>query len=213
LYLWAASGDDPARTDALEHATSLAVNDATDLSTAAAPALRTARSLYELARRGSVSEALASRRSARESALAAAREAADAAREAAGKSIERTLVQIAAVVGVAISDLTNVISRAQAIVLLALVGLLSVVFLGVTEGFSLRSASEGLTAELADLDQYREALASDDLDTIRQAGVIAASRNDLKWARLIVAGIYGASLLAALVAIALAAAHTHHPKS
>jgi len=213
LYVWAANGDDPSRREAVEQAASLAITQGQDLATAASPALRTARSLYELARRGAVSEALATRRSAREAALAAARGAADAARDAAGKSIERTLVQIAAVVGVALTDLTNVISPDQAIVLLSLVGLLSVVFLIVTTCFSLRSASAGLAAELKDLDQYREALASDDLDTIRGAATIAQSRSGLKAARLIVIVIYGVSVLAACVAIALVTMHTHQTET
>jgi hypothetical protein len=210
LYLWSASGDDPARIDAMEQAVSLAITDSADIASGSGPALRTARSLYELARRGAVSEALATRRAARESALATARYTADAAREAAGKSIERTLVQIGAVVGVAVTDFSNVISNGQAIVLLSVLGALAVVFLIVTECFSLRSAGEGLSAGLADLDQYRESLASDDLETIRQAQTVAVSRDDLSRARWMVAIIYTAAVAASGIAIGLAIVHTHH---
>lgn len=212
LYLWAATSEDPARLDAVEQAASLAITNGSDIASASAPALRTARSLYEIARRGAISEALASRRSAREAALDAARGAADSAREAAGKSIERTLVQVAAVVGVAITEFGNVISRAQAIVLLGVVALLSVVFLLVTCCFSLRSASDGLSAELADLDQYREALAAEDIGLIRRAETIASAQHDLRRAYGVVASIYLASIAAAGVAMGLIAGHSQHTK-
>ena len=179
LYQWATASDDPARRDSLEHALSLAVSSSSDVPTAAAPALRTARSLYELARRGAVAEALASRRAAREAVIGSAHDATDTARDAAGKSIERTLVQIGALVGVVITYLTNTVSRVTAITLLSILGVLALTFLLVTERFSLKSAETILTADLSDLDQYREALGTEDIAAIKDGMIVAATKSEI----------------------------------
>jgi hypothetical protein len=209
LYRWAATGNDPARQEALQHATSLAISSAADLASGAAPALRTARTLYELSRRTAISEALAASRSARDSALNAARQAADAARNTAGKTVERALLQVAAAVGVVLSNATNLLGRGPAAVLLVVLASLPIASLIIAREVELRSAADTLTAELKDLDQYRDVLASHDIAALRQINAVDSARRDLASARTTSLAVYLASAAAVLlVGGALVLIHT-----
>lgn len=199
LYAWAATGNDPARGEAIQHAASLAVMSPSDLDTAAAPALRTARSLYELSRRTAISEALAASRSAREATSNAARQAADTARETAGKTIQRALIQVAAASAVVLSNATNLLGRGSAFFLLLLVAALSITSLVIARCVELSSASRALDAELNDLDQYRDVLASDDIVAVRNIQVVKAARTDLCRCRLTTTWVYLGSALAILI--------------
>jgi hypothetical protein len=196
LYSWACVGSDPARFEAVEHAASLAVLGANDIATAAGPALRTAKSLYELTRRGAVGEALAARRSARDAAIAAARAAATDARAAATKAIETTVVQLAAGAGIVLAHAGNVIDRHQANLLLWLIAGTAIASFAITELFTLPSAKRSMEAELADLDQYRDTLSVDNIESIRNAETISSARKAIVWTQVLVAVVYLAALLA-----------------
>lgn len=209
LYEWAAAGNDPARQEALQHAASLAVSSAADLGSGAVPALRTARSLYELSRRTAISEALTASRSAREATLNAARQAADTARQSAGKTVERALLQVAAAVAIVLSNATNLLGRGPAFFLLLLVAALSVTSLVVALRVELPSADQALTAELQDLDQYRDVLASDDITAVRGIHTVATARADLRRARKATASVYIGSAAAVLLIGGLLVAHHH----
>lgn len=199
LYAWAATGNDPARAEAIQHAASLAVMSPSDLDSAAAPALRTARSLYELSRRTAISEALAASRSAREATSNAARQAADTARETAGQAIQRALLQVAAASAVVLSNAANLLGRGSASLLLLLVAALSITSLVIARCVELSSASRALEAELNDLDQYRDVLASDDIAAVRKIQVVGAARTDLRRCRLTTTWVYLGSALAILI--------------
>jgi hypothetical protein len=199
LYRWATEGNDPGRNDAIQHGASLAATSAEDLPSAAEPALRTARTLYELSRRHAVSDALTANRSAREAALNAARQAAEAARQTAGKSVERSLVQLAAAVGVVLSNATNLLGRFPATLLLLAVAGLPLISLAVARRVELTSATHALDAELADLDQYRDALASTDVDAVRAIRAVAEARADLRRTARVATWIYFGSAVAIVV--------------
>lgn len=200
LFDWATSGSDPGRLEAVRQAASLALVTDRDLPTAAAPALRTARSLHELSRRGSVGEALAARRAARDAALGAARQAADAARQAAGKAVERVVLQAGALGAVVLARAGGLLGAELAIALALLVAALTAVAWAVTARVELPSAKRGLQAQLEDLQQYRDTLSQDDIDAVKglKAGIAAAA--DLAASRKAVHLVYGASLALSIIA-------------
>lgn len=198
LYRWSSQGNDPARLEAARQAASLALVDQRDLATAAGPALRTARSLYELSRRGAIGEALAARRSARDAALGAARQAATAARQASGKAIERVLVQTAALAAVLLTHAGSVIGTGIAAVLIGAIAIVAAGSWAVTIKVELPSAEDGLKGELDDLNQYRDTLSQDDVDAIQSLQTTIAACRDLRAARRAVNYVYAATLVGAL---------------
>lgn len=209
LYRWGFDGADPGRLEAVRQAASLALVNQRDLQTAAGPALRTARSLYELSRRGAVGEALAARRAARDAALSASRQAAAAARQASGKAIERVLLQAAALAAVLLTRSGNVISTGTALLLAAVIAAVTVASWAITALVEVPSALAGLEAELEDLGQYRDTLSQDDIDAIRNLQAVGTAKTDLRRARRAVHAVYG-TLIAGVcgTCIALAAPGT-----
>lgn len=201
LYLWASAHYDVQREEALQQALSLALMSVTDLATAALPAMRTARSLYELSQRAVVAEALASRRSARESAIGAAQGAASIARQAAGKSVERALIQLAAAGGVVLSNGANLVNVTTGRLFLYVIMVVTATSALVSIFVELRSGRRGLVAELADLDQYRESLSVDDIESIRRISSVGAAFRDVLRARFTVIIVYGVTLLALYVIV------------
>lgn len=183
LYSWVAAGVDGERLDFAQQALSLAVIDSKDLDSAAVPALGTARSLYELSRKGAVAEALATRRAARDAAAAAGRAAAVTARDTAGKSVERVTVQLVAAVGVLVAHWREALTVSQARWLLGLILLICVATLVLTVRVTLRSASRGLDDELTDLDYAREALSGEEIAKIKASGAVTAARSDISRAK------------------------------
>lgn len=201
LYRWTFATADPGRHEAAVRAATLAIVDPTvDLGTAAAPALRTARSLYELTRRTAVAEALASRRTARESAVASARAAATAARDVASKASDRALLQAAAAIAVVLTNVAKLIGDPTAISLLLLIAAVLAGNLFIARQQDLPSAGEALTFDLSDLDQYREALSAADIDNIRDLKTVSAARKVLATTRRTVTVVYGATIALVLVA-------------
>ncbi len=198
LYEWASSGTDPARRESLQQAISLALVTPADLTTAARPALRTAKLLYDLAQRGAVAEALAARRAARAAAAESARGAAQAARDAAGKAVERALLQAAAAVGIVLSNAGDLIGRTPALVLLGLVGVVALGSMIVALRVELPSAQEGLKSELADLSQYRDTLSVDEIADVANAGAVKSAEVDLRRAGRTVVAVYVIVVVTAL---------------
>ncbi len=207
LYEWAAAGTDPARQEAVQRAISLAVINADDLPTAGGPALRTAKLLYELARRQDVAEAFATRRSAREVALTSARQAAQTARESAGRSVERALLQLGAAAAIVLSNAGGLISPGLAIGLLVLVAGLTIASWSVALTVEIPSAFDGLRAELYDLNQYRETLSRQDIRAIRKLRAVRCSTRDLGRARATIKFIYSAVIVAVLIGCVLVLTH------
>lgn len=206
LFAWATGGSDPGRLEAARQAASLALVSERDLPIAAGPALRTARSLYELSRRGAVGEALAARRAARDAALSAARQAAAAARQAAGKAVERVVLQAGALAAVVLARAGGLAGTTLAVALAIVVAALAAIAWAVTVRVELPSAEQGLQAEMDDLEQYRDTLSQDDIESVRglKSGVTAAA--DLKASRIAVHAVYGTGLalsLAVAVVVAL----------
>jgi hypothetical protein len=78
-----------------------------------------------------------------------------------------------------LSNATNLLGRGPAFFLLLLVAALSIVSLIVARRVELASAGQALTAELQDLDQYRDVLASDDITAVRGIHTVATARADL----------------------------------
>jgi hypothetical protein len=87
LWNWIIETTDHDRRYALQQAASLAIFNSADLGTAASPVLRTAKSIYDLARRGAVAEAVATRRTVRISAIDAAAKASEVARGAGARRL------------------------------------------------------------------------------------------------------------------------------
>jgi hypothetical protein len=195
LYKWASSGISPARDESVQQAISLAVVIPTDLSTAARPALRTAKLLFGLAQRGVVAEAMGARRAARAAAAESARRTAQAARDAAGKAVDRALLQVVAAAGIVLSEASNLINQRFALILLSVVVVLALGSLIVALHVELPSARGGLEAELADLGQYRDTLSSDEIEGVSRGEAVTAAGTDLRRARLTVIIVYSLAIL------------------
>lgn len=189
LWRWVRAGSDPGRRHSAVQAATLAVLSAADLPTAAVPVLRNAQHLHDLSRQAAVAESYSTRRAAREAAAAAAREAAAAAREAANKAVERALVQTGAALAVVIGHAADVVSLWLTVVALGLLLILTVASGAVGRWFDLRQVEVNLTAGLDDLDQYREALSSSDIDSIRAGATVSGARihvsDSKRWSGLI----------------------------
>jgi hypothetical protein len=200
LFTWGAASVDPARDDAIHQAVTFAVRDPADLAGAAAPVLRTARSLYELAARGAVAEALATRRGAREAAIAAARSAAEAARDVAAKSIERALALILAAALAVFAHAHDALSASAAVATVVAAASLALAALFVSDRVEIASGVGLLAAFDTDVELYREALSADDLASIKNLAAVVAARKDLRRSRGVARGIYGAVAVLILAA-------------
>lgn len=212
LFAWATSSADPMRDDSVQQAITFAVRDAADLDGAAGPVLRTARSLYELAGRGAVAEALAARRAAREAAIAAARSAASTAHEVSTKAVERTLALLVAAAVAVYAHAHESLSLAAAITVIVLTAALAILALGVSDWIEIESASQMLRAFDEDAAELREALSSDDIESIKGLAALGASRADLKRARRVVRGIYIGLACLVLLGGGLSLALHHHTR-
>ncbi len=199
LFTWATADGDVARTEALQHAISLAVTGPDDLDRAAEPVLRTAKSLHELARRGAVAETLATRRSAREAAMAAGRAAAQAAREAATKAVERSITQTIAAGALVLARTENLVKPEVARNLLYLIAAIVIAAALVSTVVEIPSGRSILGGFDADLEQYREALSEDDIKTIRSAESLRRAKGDLLKAQITATILYAAVLITVLV--------------
>jgi hypothetical protein len=209
LFAWATAAVDPVRDDAVQQAVTFAIRDNADLPGAAAPVLRTARSLHELAGRGAVAEALAARRGARDAAITAARAAASSARDVAAKSVERTLALLLAAALAVFANGRELLTTGAAAAVVVTAAALALLALGVADRVELESGSRLLDAFDEDLDLYREALSADDLAAIKNLAGVAAARTDLIRSRYLVRGVYGGVALMVLIGGG-ALIETHH---
>lgn len=204
LWSWATATEEIDRREAVQQAAALAILHPSDLAGAARRALPTARSIYNLARRGVVAEALAARRAARDAAATAARSAADAAGEAATKARDRMLVQVVAAVGVAVGRATDVLSTGEARALLGVLGVVVVGLLVIALKVDLPAAQARLDSFAKDVEEYSEALDSEGLNSIKRMESIASARADLDRSRrsiLISAAVIVVGVLAAALAV------------
>lgn len=200
LWSWATATEDIDRREAVQQAAALAIHHPSDLAGAARRGLPTARSIYNLARRGVVAEALAARRAARDAAATAARSAADAAGEAATKARDRMLVQVVGAVGVAAARATDVLSAGEARALLGVLGVVVVGLVVIALKVDLPAAQARLDSFAKDIDEYSEALDSESLDSIKRMESLAAARADLDRSRLSIV-ISAALILSGVLAV------------
>lgn len=199
LAEWALATGEPARAEAIQQAVTFAVRTTTDLEGAAAPVLRTARSLYELAGRGLISEALTARRSARDSAFAAARAAASTAREVATKTVERTLALVVAAGLALLANAQKLISdQTSYAIILTLAGLAGLA-LAIAWFVDTRSGIAVLDAFDSDVELYRDTLSEDDITATRHLSALARAREDLWRARVASCVVYVTFILLAFI--------------
>ena len=187
------------RADVVQQSVTFAIRDQSDVPGAAAPVLRTARSLYELASRGAVAEALAARRGAREAAVAAARAAATSATDAASKSVERSLALLLAVILALLAHGEDLLSTPAAGTAIVVVALIALMFLWVADRVELQSGRALPDAFDQDAQLYREALGQDDLAAVKNLAALSAARADLRRVQTLVRVIYGSLAAAVLV--------------
>lgn len=199
LWRWAAAaGDDPVRTDATQRAITLAAAELADLPAAGGPALRTARTLYDLATRGAIAEAMAARRAGRDAAATAAHKAATGAREAAGKATERSLTLTIAAAVVVFATVQKVLAWYVSVGALAGLAFLLIGGLLVAVKVDLAIASDLLDGFEEDLGDYRESLSEDDIQQIRQSAAVRHARRNITSARTAVVRVYSICALAAI---------------
>ena len=199
LAEWAMATGEPARADAVQQAITFAVRGVTDLAGAAAPVLRTARSLYELAGRGLISEALAARRSARESAVAAADAAGSTAREVAAKSVERTAALVIAAAAALFANTRQFLTDSTSYIILIALAAIAGAALLVAWRVDTKSGYTLLDAFDTDVQLYRDTLSDDDIAAVKELSVLSAAREDLGRARVTACVIYGVVIIAVLV--------------
>lgn len=201
LWEWATETDDYLRKTSVSEAIALAIFGPADVERAAAPALRTAKTLYKNASSGAVGEALAARRSARESGFAAARAAAEAARTASAKTLERVLAQAVAAAGVLIAQATKAISQGATLRLLALIGVLLVATLVVALVVDYPSARSTVDRFKKDLELYEDALSSSDIEKIAEMGVLKDAQSRIRTSLVLSVVIVAVALVLLAVAV------------
>lgn len=207
LAAWAMATGEPARADAVQQAITFAVRGANDLLGAAAPVLRTSRSLYELAGRGLISEALAARRSARESALNAAGSAASTARDVAANSVERTAAIVIAAAAALFANTRDFLANGTSYIILTALAAIAGAALTVAIRVDTKSGYGLLDAFNTDVGLYRDTLSEDDIVAVKNVAALTAARADLNRARLTAKIIYGAVIVAVIVGGGLIVAH------
>lgn len=201
LYDWVAVDTGPDRLEAALHAVSLAIANPDDLMSAAVPALRTARSIHRLARRGVVAEALTARRAAREAGMEAGRAASASATEAASKARDRTLLQVLGAAGVVVGGATEALTPALADALLGVLVLVVLVVLAIALLVDIPGAQAALDGFDQDVLLYRETLCSEDIAEIRKMKSIDMAKTQIRKARnstIVVASLFAAGAVAGM---------------
>jgi len=210
LMEWATATGEPSRADAVQQAVTFAVRSTADLASAAIPVLRTARSLYELAGRGLISEALAARRAARDSAVAAARSAATTARDVATKSVERTLALVVAAAIALFANGRKFVSDGTSYAIISALAVLAAASLVVAWLVDTRSGDSVLDAFDTDVELYRDTLSEDDIRATKGLAALAKARADLRHARVTASTIYGSVIVVVLLGGSIIIASHHH---
>ncbi|WP_143086237.1 hypothetical protein [Amycolatopsis saalfeldensis] len=187
LFDWAYSIGDTAKREAIQQAASWTLAEDGSLRGAATPIYRTARSLYDLSQRGAIAEALATRRTARSSAIGIALDSAKLAREIVTKSVERTVIQIGAAVGIVIANAKDLLSNSATAALLFILTLLMFLSWLVSYRLELASASGAIESVSIDLQEYRDSLSEDDIAAIRNMHTLAQAKMRIKSAKRTVA--------------------------
>jgi len=152
-----------------------------------------------------ISEALATRRAARQAAFSVATDAAKAAREASAKAVERVVVQLAAAGGVLIANAKDLVSPPISVTVLLVVAMIAIVTWRSSSRRDVALAEQTLVAMGEDLNEYREALSLEDIDAIRNMQTVSITRSYLLRARSVVGclavGVAASCILAAVYVI------------
>lgn len=194
FWRWATASREMTRWDAVQHAASLALFGPDDFSTAGAAALRTAKSVYEVGRKGVFSELLASRRSAREAALSTAHKAADSAQTVASKALERVVVQAGAAAGILIANNRDLLNDLVVLRLLELIAA-AMILTALLAVVDFRSAFASIAAFKKDIALYRDALSDEDVkDIVGSQGLHQALRHT-KHSAMVCGLLFGVSFL------------------
>lgn len=199
LAEWALATGEASRAESVQQAVTFAVRTPGDLDAASGPVLRTARSLYELAGRGLVSEALAARRAARESALTAARAAASTAREVATKAVERALALLVAAAVAVFARSQDLISDGVSYAFVIAISSLAIAALLVAVLVDIRSGKAVIGAFRIDVELYRDTLGEDDIEATKGIAAIREAHEDLHRAGITAGLMYLAVLGAVMV--------------
>jgi hypothetical protein len=204
LFQWLVQGgDDPARLEAVQQAAALALPaDSDTLVGLAEPTRRTASTLYSISRQGAVAEALATRRSARQVIFSASVDASKTAREVSGRVQDRTVVQIAAGVGIYIANSKQALDTSVSVLLLVVLAAVGLTSWLASIRVDIETAEGALRAVGDDLDEYRESLSEADIAALRSMRVIGQAEVVLARARVIAKGI---SLGVAAILVVVAA--------
>jgi hypothetical protein len=184
LSEWSCASTDPIRRDAVEQAISLAVSNRDALFGSARRVLNTAKRLLQLAQSGAIAEALASRRAAIQAAVDAARASSDAARGAARNSSDRVFAEVAAGVGIILTNYGALISVVAAHYLIIVVGALAAVTGISAYAFEYPSAAHTLQSYETDLGARSDALTEDDVKQIKDMRTLKQARDDLTGAKI-----------------------------
>jgi hypothetical protein len=197
LWEWAVATTDPARYEAIQQAVSLVLRDPAMLDRSAERVLRTAKYLLRLSRQGTIAEALAIRRSARQAAITAAQGTAEASRVATRSVVDRVLAQLVGAFGVLLANHANLINQTVTGWLLA--GLLGLTIATALVAFRIEfpAASGALEAFETDLEGYSDMLIEEDIDQIRSMKSLEAAKTQLTRA------VRVAAILVVLAALAL----------
>jgi hypothetical protein len=171
---------DPRRPEAAQQAVALAVFTDADLTTAAGPALTTAKTILANVGRAEIAEALATERNVRDAAMSTARATSEAARVAAGKTMERVILQTGAAAGIMLANSKaglddHIAQRLLALILVLLVLSASLAFL--VEYSVARSA---ISSFKTDLKLYEATLATDAVNRIRTMATVTDAESTIK---------------------------------
>jgi hypothetical protein len=196
LWRWVVAAAQPGRRHAAIQAITLQAERATDLYRRAGSILDTAEFLFSISQSGLVQEALVARRAGRDAAVAAGRAAADRVRSTARATVDRTLVVIAAGVGVVLANKGELIDRSDAIALLGLAAALVVGAALLAFHFELPGAVRTIASFDRELDEHSEVLAPKDVDAIRRLPSLLDGSAEITRARRVTAAIIAVAVLA-----------------
>ncbi len=151
-----------------------------------------------MAQSGALAEALASRRAAIQAAVDAAGASSEAARGAARSSSDRVFAEVAAGVGIILSNNGSLINAVVAHWLIIVVAALAVITGVSAYTFEYPAAGHTLDSYVKDLDARGDALTDNDIRQIKDMESLKQARNDLTRAK-INTGILLAGAFAVLV--------------
>lgn len=179
LWEFAVRSVDALRHEAVQQGIIAAVRQRADLATAAEAALSRARFLHRLSDQQRMAETIAMLRSGRAAAIENATAVAGATRAAARSAIERVFAQVGAAIGIIVGHQTDVLNRAVAGWLIVVVMLLTLAIGAVAFLYEYPTARDLHQRFKDDLADYQDTLPPEDIDKIRQMGVLTMADAEL----------------------------------